>query len=226
MSNRDLEPRRVFRSKRVAQANYDRIARWYDLVEGFWERKLRSAGLKKLGASEGEIILDVGIGTGHETVALARSVGEFGRVVGVDISPRMLRVARSRIEKEDLIGRASLLQCDAAHLPFKAGAFDALFLSFTLELFDTPEIPLLLKECGMALRPGGRISVISLSKSGGRNLVRDLYELAHDRFPEIIDCRPIFVRRALEDVGFRVLDATLTSIWGLPVGIVLAERPG
>jgi ubiquinone/menaquinone biosynthesis C-methylase UbiE len=225
MPNRDFEARRVFRSKREARANYDRMARWYDLAEGFWGRKLRSAGLKKLGASEGDIILDVGIGTGHEALALARSVGKFGRVVGIDISPGMLRVARSRIDKEGLLERVNLLQSDAAHLPFKAQAFDGLFMSFTLELFDTPEIPLLLKECGLAMRPGGRISVVSLSKSGGRSLVRDLYELAHDRFPKIIDCRPIFVRRALEEAGFQVLDATLTSIWGLPVEIVLAERP-
>jgi len=226
MPNRDPEPRRVFRSEREAQANYDRIARWYDLFEGFWERRVRSSGLKKLGVSEGETILDVGIGTGHETQALARAVGELGRGVGVDISTGMLRAARSKIEKEGLLERVNLLQSDAAHLPFKAQAFDGLFMSFTLELFDTPEIPLLLKECGLALRPGGRISVVSLSKSGGRSLVRDLYELAHDRFPKIIDCRPIFVRRALEEAGFQVLDATLTSIWGLPVEIVLAERPG
>ncbi|HII05762.1 MAG TPA: methyltransferase domain-containing protein [Methanotrichaceae archaeon] len=185
---------------------------------------MRSAGLKKLGASEGETILDVGIGTGHETLALAGSVGEFGRVVGVDISSGMLRVARSRIGKEGLADRIDLLQTDAAHLPFKADAFDGLFMSFTLELFDTPEIPLVLKECRQALRPEGRISVVSLSKSGGRSLMRNLYERCHDRFPEIIDCRPIFVRRALEDAGFEVLDSTQTSIWGLPVEIVLAER--
>lgn len=225
MPNRDLEPRRVFRSKREARANYDRIARWYDLAEGFWERKLRSAGLKKLGASAGETILDVGIGTGHETLALARSVGEFGRVVGIDISQGMLRVARSRIDKEGLADRVDLLQSDAVRLPFKADAFDGLFMSLTLELFDTPEIPLLLKECRLALRPGGRISVVSLSKSGGRSLTRDLYERSHDRFPNIIDCRPIFVQRALEEAGFEILDATLTTIWGLPVEIVLTERP-
>jgi ubiquinone/menaquinone biosynthesis C-methylase UbiE len=225
MRNCDPEPKRVSRSKREAQANYDRIARWYDLVEGFWERKLRSAGLRKLGASEGEIILDVGIGTGHETAYLARSVGESGRVVGIDLSPRMLQVGRSRIEKEGLIGRVGLFQCDAAHLPFKTETFDGIFMSFTLELFDTSEIPIVLEELMMALRPGGRICIVSLTKSGGRSLARDLYERVHDRFPIVADCRPIFVRRAMEEASFEVIDATQNSIWGLPVEIVLAERP-
>jgi ubiquinone/menaquinone biosynthesis C-methylase UbiE len=225
MQNFDPQPRRVSRSKREAQANYDKIARWYDLAEGFWERKLRYDGLRKLDASEREIILDVGIGTGQETVALARSVGESGRVVGIDISSKMLQIARSRIEKKDLIGRVSLLQCDADHLPFKAETFDGIFMSFTLELFDTPEIPVVLEELMLALRPGGRICVVSLSRSGGRSVARDLYERVHDRFPIVVDCRPIFVRRAMEEVGFEVIDATQSSIWGLPVEIVLAKRP-
>jgi ubiquinone/menaquinone biosynthesis C-methylase UbiE len=225
MQNCDPEPKRVSRSKREAQANYDRIARWYDLAEGFWERKLRSTGLRKLGASEGEIILDAGIGTGHETVFLAGSVGESGRVVGIDLSIRMLRIARSRIEREGLIGRVGLFQCDAAHLPFKAETFDGIFMSFTLELFDTPEIPIVLEEIMMVLRPGGRICVVSLSRSGGRSLARDLYELGHDRFPIVVDCRPIFVRRAMEEASFEVIDATQNLIWGLPVEIVLAKRP-
>jgi len=224
MQNCDPEPERVLRSKREAQANYDRIARWYDLAEDFWERKLRSAGLRKLGASEEESILDVGIGTGHETVALAGSVGESGRVVGIDLSRRMLRIARSRIEREGLKGRVDLLQCDAVRLPFKAETFDGIFMSFTLELFDTPEILLALNEIKQALRPGGRICVVSLSRSGGRSLARDLYELVHDRFPIVIDCCPIFVRRAMEEASFEVIDATQNSIWGLPVEIVLAER--
>ncbi len=137
----------------------------------------------------------------------------------------MLQIARSRIEKKDLIGRVSLLQCDADHIPFKAETFDGIFMSFTLELFDTPEIPVVLEELILALRPGGRICVVSLSRSGGRSVARDLYERVHDRFPIVVDCRPIFVRRALEEVGFEVIDATQSSIWGLPVEMVLAEKP-
>jgi ubiquinone/menaquinone biosynthesis C-methylase UbiE len=225
MRNHDPKTEGVLRSKLEAQANYDRIARWYDLAEGFWERKLRSVGLKKLRASEGELILDVGIGTGHETIVLARSVGESGRVVGIDLSARMLRVSESRIEKEGLMGRVGLFQCDAAHLPFKTETFDGIFMSFTLELFDAPEIPIVLKELRTGLRHGGRICIVSLTKLGERGLVRDLYKLAHDRFPILVDCRPIFVRRALEDAGLEVINATQNSIWGLPVEIVLAERP-
>jgi ubiquinone/menaquinone biosynthesis C-methylase UbiE len=114
---------------------------------------------------------------------------------------------------------------DAEAMPFGAGAFDALFMSFVLELFDTPQIPVVLQECRRVLRSGGRMAVVALSKEGEDGVMRRLYEWAHQQFPRVLDCRPIYVRKVLEDAGFQVLRVVERTIWGLPVEIVFARNP-
>jgi ubiquinone/menaquinone biosynthesis C-methylase UbiE len=213
---------RVNRSKQEARASYDSLARWYDWLAGS-EKKYREIGLGLLSAREGETALEVGPGTGGGILALAESVGERGRVFGVDLSQRMLAQTRVRLEKSGLGARISLLCGDGAYLPIKTSGVDILLMSFTLELFDTPEIPLVLVECGRVLRPGGRFCVVSLSHEPAGLPVR-LYEWFHERWPSAVDCRPIYVRQALEGAGFKTVDVRRELMWGLPVEIVLANR--
>jgi demethylmenaquinone methyltransferase/2-methoxy-6-polyprenyl-1,4-benzoquinol methylase len=96
-------------------------------------------------------------------------------------------------------------------------------MSFTLELFDTPEIPLVLAECKRALRPGGRIVVVGMSKEDAHGAVFEMYEWSHRHFPNFVDCRPIFVRRAIKAAGFSVRQARKMSMW-VPVEIVSAVK--
>ena len=214
----------VSRSKSQAQATYDRLSRWYDVLAGSSEKRLIDAALLKLAVGEGEQVLEIGFGTGHAIVALARSVGESGRVYGLDISAGMLRVAQERVDHAGLSGQVDLRQGDAAQLPFETGSLDAILMSFTLELFDTPEILVVLGECRRVLRDGGRLCVVAMSRVGKRGLMLRLYEWAHDRFPRYVDCRPIYAQAAVQEAGFQAVDATVRSTWGLPVEIVLAQK--
>lgn len=215
---------RVTRLKEEAKATYNKISKWYDLVEGVWEKKCGETGLQKLNVKDGEKVLEIGFGTGHTMLALAQAVGNSGKVYGIDISENMLDITQARIQNVGLSERVKLECGDAIKLPFEANFFDAIFMSFTLELFDTPEIPIVLDECRRVLRSGGRICVVGLSKKGKSNLIMRVYEWAHRKFPKYVDCRPIFVQRALEDAGFYILDATEMSIWGLPVEAAMAKR--
>jgi demethylmenaquinone methyltransferase/2-methoxy-6-polyprenyl-1,4-benzoquinol methylase len=216
---------RVERSHEQARASYNRISRFYDLLAGWSERKDRDTGLARLAAKEGEQVLEVGFGTGLALTALARAVGKTGKVCGLDLSEAMVSLARNRLERAGLAERAELKVGDALALPYANRSFDAVFMSFVLELFDTPEIPLVLAECRRVLRPEGRIGIVSISASGPLTLVRRLYEWSHRRFPRVVDCRPIPVRALVESAGFSPTTTETTSMWGLGVEIVAANSP-
>ena len=157
--------RRVNRSKESARQSYNRLSRWYDLIAGSTEKKYRDWGLEKLSAQPGEKILEIGFGTGHCLVALAKAVWPSGRVIGLDISDGMLAIARERLREQGLSDRVDLHLGDAANLSFiEASSLDGVFMSFTLELFDNPEIPRVLQECHRVLKPGGRVCILEITR--------------------------------------------------------------
>jgi len=215
----------VNRSKESARQSYNRLSRWYDLIAGGTEKKYRDRGLEKLSAQPAEKILEIGFGTGHCLVALAKAVGSTGRVIGLDISDGMLAIARERLQKEGLNDRVDLHLGDAAKLEFiEANTLNGVFMSFTLELFDNPEIPRVLQDCHRVLQPGRRLAVVSMTKTNPPGIAVRIYEWFHEYMPDYADCRPIFGRQALEQSGFAIQDVSVSSMWGLPVEIVLGEK--
>ena len=203
---------------------YDRLSRWYDYVSSPWEGPFRRMGLQALDLQEGERVLELGPGTGHGLVTLARAAGSSGLVCGLDLSPGMLSVAGQRLRKQSLSANVSLVVGDAGDLPFPKDSFDALFASFVIELFDAQEMPLLLEGWRVVLRPGGRLCAVSLSASGRSWFMRQLYQKAQRRFPKLIDCRPIQLAQALEAAGFEVRSQTQRASLDLPVEIVVAVK--
>jgi demethylmenaquinone methyltransferase/2-methoxy-6-polyprenyl-1,4-benzoquinol methylase len=214
---------RVFTSKAESKAFYDKIAKVYDLLSEHSEGPVRQAALDSLAARAGEKILEIGFGTGHCLVAIAKAVGRGGKAYGMDISEQMLIHTRALAESEEVADRVDLHCGDATRLPFPNASLDGIFMSFTLELFDTPEIPLVLAECKRVLRAGGRIVLAGMSKEDAHGAVFEMYEWSHRHFPNFVDCRPIFVRRAIEAAGFSVSDSQKLMMW-VPVEIVAAVK--
>jgi ubiquinone/menaquinone biosynthesis C-methylase UbiE len=214
---------RVFQSKAETKAFYNKISRFYDLLAEHSEEPMRQCGLEKLNARSGEKVLEIGFGTGHCLAAIARAVGSAGKVHGIDLSEGMLQIARENLQKEGLADRVELKCGDAVQLPYASNSFDGVFMTFTLELFDTPEIPKVLAECQRVLRPGGRIVVVGVSKEGQGGPILHAFEWSHRHFPNLVDCRPIFVRRALEQAGFQIHSADRKMMW-VPVEIVLGAK--
>lgn len=210
--------------KAATKSYYDRLSRWYDLFAGQAEKKCKQQGLLLLNVHPGETALEIGFGTGHCLQSLAQSVGDTGKVYGIDLSDGMLQAAQTRLRKAGLLRRVELGQGDALQLPFADSFFDALYLSFTLELFDSPEIPVLLLECKRVLHANGRICIVSMARKEKEGLIVKLYDWAHQKWHTYIDCRPIYARAEIEQAGFQIERLLEMSLFGLPVDIILARR--
>lgn len=127
------------------------VERLYSFADVVRRRMLVS---QALAAAPGEHLLDVGCGPGFYVAELAETVGESGRVTGVDSSKVMLAAAARRAEG---LANAELLVGDATHLPVPDGSFDAAFSVQVFEYIDDTNAAL--SEMYRVLRPGGRIVV-------------------------------------------------------------------
>ena len=214
----------VQRTKAQARQNYDRISRFYDCFAGPFEKRYTDLALDALDIKKDAAVLEIGCGTGRCLQQIAESVGKTGRIHGVDISAGMLEISRKRLAKEGLLDRAALVCEDALHMPYEASRFDAVFMSFTLELFDTPEIPSVLSACKRVLKSNGRIGVVGMSREEGESMLLRLYEWAHTRMPQLVDCRPIYVEQSLRDAGFQIKHRQKIRLAGLPGEIVVGVK--
>ena len=210
------------------RAFYDRISEAYDLIADSNERAARLVGIRELALKPGETVLEVGFGTGNEILDLAAAAGPQGKVHGIDISPGMLAVAQRKIAKARPAAAVELRVADARELPYGDESFDAVYSSFTLELFPPEEIALPLREIGRVLRPGGRFSNVSMAKvkpGQHASTLEEVYIWMHRNFPHIVDCRPIDGPARLAEAGFEISKCIDLEIWTMPVSAILAIKP-
>ena len=171
---------RVSRNKHAAKVTYDRLSPIYDGLAGSSETQFMHQGLEMLGMNTGETVLEIGCGTGKAQVELCHQVGDPGKVYAIDLSRGMLQKSRSRLASAGLQQQVSLLEGDGSCLPYRNGSFNAVFICFTLELFDTPEIPLVLQECWRVLQPDGLLGVVCMLKTEKPGKIVRLYEWFHE----------------------------------------------
>jgi demethylmenaquinone methyltransferase/2-methoxy-6-polyprenyl-1,4-benzoquinol methylase len=132
---------------------FDRIAGRYELLNTvmtaglnrLWNREVvRATGLR-----QGDEALDLACGTGSLTRDLAKMVGENGRVLGIDFSKEMLRIAETRPAPnvEYRLGDATNLE------GIPSTAFDAATIAYGAR--NIPDLDALFSEMVRTLRPGG-----------------------------------------------------------------------
>ena len=146
-------------------AMFDRIAPRYDFVNRVlslgMDQGWRKKTVRALQLGERARVLDVATGTGDLAIAIAKK-HPGASVVGLDPSPRMLEIARAKMQKRGLADRVSLVEGDAQDLPFRSCELDGATIAFGIR--NVPDRPRALRELARVVRPGGRVCVLELGE--------------------------------------------------------------
>ncbi|MDE3077985.1 MAG: methyltransferase domain-containing protein, partial [Chloroflexota bacterium] len=142
-------------------STYARRARHYDLTAnlyyliGLREWAYRKQAVESLSLRPGDTVVEIGCGTGLNFPLLRQAVGATGKVVGIDLTPAMLDVARQRIARHGWTN-VELVQCDAAAYDFPDSP-DGILSTFALSL--VPECGEIVAR-GTATLPSGKRWVV------------------------------------------------------------------
>ena len=116
--------------------------------------------IEALGIKAGEVIADIGAGSGYFTVRLAHHVGPAGRIYGVDISPDMIRHLQERVRDMHLLNVSPILaRPDDPLLPQPVDRFVIVDVWHHIE--DRPAYLAVIKK---QLKPGGQVVMIDFHK--------------------------------------------------------------
>jgi ubiquinone/menaquinone biosynthesis C-methylase UbiE len=182
-------------------------ADWLDRPEREKE-EAPSKAIAALGLKKGDVVADIGAGSGYYTVRLAEAVGPTGRVVATDLQPGMLDIIRARVAREK-IGNVELVQGRADDPVLPAKAFDLLLMVDVYHELASPQV--FVRKLKDALKRDGRLVLIEFRGEDPRVPIREEHKMSVSQ-----------VREELAADGFRierVIDV-------LPWQHIIVLRPG
>jgi ubiquinone/menaquinone biosynthesis C-methylase UbiE len=139
--------------RRIQRYGWDKASAYY---ESFWQNQLKPAQdllLEMADLKPGENVLDIACGTGLVSFHALAKLGDKGRVLGTDISEKMIEMA-SLIARQKKENRALFEHMDAEELRLENNSFDATLCA--LGLMYMPDPRKALGEMRRVLKPGGR----------------------------------------------------------------------
>jgi len=128
-----------------------------NLIDNPLRRRIQPPGEMPMrhGIDPGMTVLEVGPGNGRYTIETAWRVGMAGKVITVDIEPKMIERVRQRAEAEGVTNLEARV-ANVYELPFEDGAFDAIYMITVIG--EIPEPERAMREFYRVLAPGGTLA--------------------------------------------------------------------
>jgi len=156
---------------------YRRNAVFYNIVDRPL-RRIRRRAIAALNLRPGDSVLDFGCGTGLSFEELERAVGLDGRLIGVDVSPDMLRRARRNIAEHGW-ANVTLIESNVETVALEPESVDGVLCFYTHDIMNSAAA---LGHAVTALRPGGRfVAAGGKRATGPRGLLLNPVTVAYAR---------------------------------------------
>ncbi|MFI1360157.1 methyltransferase domain-containing protein [Streptomyces sp. NPDC020898] len=153
----DTRPTSDFHARNFSTADLARMVAALDTQDAAQGvRRLRAWTQTALDPRPGERVIDVGSGTGSQTLALAAAVAPSGEALGVEANPALREVAEQRAAAAG--SPARFLDGDALALPVPDATVDVVWCERVLQHLSEPDKAV--GEIARVLRPGGRVALL------------------------------------------------------------------
>jgi len=224
MSADQLSERYV--SHAQARRIYDLIGRHQD-SRLLSERRALDRLVELCALEEAHAVFEFGCGTGRFAARLLRThlQGDC-RYVAVDVSPKMVDLARAALAKWPERARADPTD-GSPQLQATDGDFDRFICTYVLDLLSPDDTDTLLAEAHRILRPGGLLCLASLTfgATPSARLLTSLWRRAWEVRPWLVGgCRPVALTEVLAAPSWAVLHRTTVDAHALSSEVLVAER--
>ncbi|MEB3224273.1 MAG: bifunctional demethylmenaquinone methyltransferase/2-methoxy-6-polyprenyl-1,4-benzoquinol methylase UbiE [Synechococcus sp.] len=148
------------------QGIFNRIAPQYDALNGWislgQHRIWKKMAVKWSGVASGDVALDVCCGSGDLTLLLAKTVGIYGKTIGLDFAAQQLAIATEKQARTCPHLDITWQEGDALALPYPDNHFDGATMGYGLR--NVIDIPRALQELQRVLKPGKKVAILDFHR--------------------------------------------------------------